>query len=350
MSEKHSFETYHGLILSLQDALLVLEATRLKILPNVRRRLNDVERKQILEGLVFAWNESECGMKRWTDGKLWLASKVKSPFLTYQEHDEFRNIKPNGLIKQIFSLTTKQNEKLHLVAYYDPKKRSQGIITEKVPSQDPKLKNIQLDPFVYLNDILHCYTHEPGSLRSENSLVASQTLPPPVDVGPYTLPEARLQPTPTFVPAHHPPPYFSYPYIRTHQEMPHYVNMHHPVYYPHANGNPHLENPGPRPSLNHFIPSYSPVPMPFAPQDGSRDPHQFSSNGQRTSFPQVPPLSAPYKLQNASVLPRLSEGLPKSIFLDRSDRPSIPLPAAKGVRHHPDDRVKLDALDKAFSV
>lgn len=148
-------ESYRGLILTLQDALLVLEATRLNILPKVKRRLNDVERKHITAGSVFAWNETECGMKRWTDGKNWLASKVKGPFLTYQEHDDTRNVKPNGLVKQSFSLTTKQNEKLHLIAYYDPLDRAKGQTCGKVPSQNEMLAKLLFDPAIYLNDVLH---------------------------------------------------------------------------------------------------------------------------------------------------------------------------------------------------
>lgn len=162
-------ETYHGLILTLQDALLVLEATRLNILPKVKRRLDDVERKLINAGSVFAWNETECGMKRWTDGRNWLASKVKGPFLTYQEQDSARNVKPNGLVKQSFSLATKQNEKFHLIAYYDPLERAKGVNKGKVPSQDSLFNKLLFDPNVYLNDIL--YHNNPDS--------RSATLPPP---------------------------------------------------------------------------------------------------------------------------------------------------------------------------
>lgn len=148
-------QTYHGLVLNLQDALLILEGIRLDYLPKVQRRLNDFERKCIVAGSIYAWNENELGMKRWTDGKSWLASKVKGPFLIYQEHDGSRNVKPNGLIKQSFSLTTKQDEKFHLIAYYDPADRAKGITTGKIPSQDPSLLKLQLDPSVYLNDFLH---------------------------------------------------------------------------------------------------------------------------------------------------------------------------------------------------
>lgn len=148
-------QTYHGLVMNLQDALLILEGMRLGVLPKVQRRLNDFERKCIVAGSIYAWNENELGMKRWTDGKSWLASKVKGPFLIYQEHDGTRNVKANGLVKQSFSLTTKQNEKFHLIAYYDPAERAKGISAGKIPSQDSNLLKLQLDPSVYLTDFLH---------------------------------------------------------------------------------------------------------------------------------------------------------------------------------------------------
>lgn len=151
--------TYFGLILNLQDALLVLEGTRCLILPCVKRRLNSEERQQICAGAVYVWNENECGMKRWTDGKIWLASKVKSPFLTYHELDESRNAKDNGLIKQIFSLTTKQNTKLHLIAYYSPLRRMDGYLVDLTPSNDPSLSMLSLHPEIYLSDIIDSRTN-----------------------------------------------------------------------------------------------------------------------------------------------------------------------------------------------
>lgn len=158
-------ETYHGLILTLQDAVLVLEATRQKILPIIKRRLNDMERKTITLGSVFVWSETKCGMKRWTDGKIWLASKIKGPFLIYCEQDESRNNLKDGLVKQSFSLTTKLNERLNLICYYRANERADGIIQGKVPSEDPLLRNLQFDSNVYLGGILQFkptgYAHTP---------------------------------------------------------------------------------------------------------------------------------------------------------------------------------------------
>lgn len=168
--------TYHGLVITLQDAILILEGIRVGVLPKVQRRLNDFERKCIVPGSIYAWNESELCMKRWTDGKSWLASKVKGPFLIYQEHDGARNVKANGLIKQSFSLTTKQNEKFHLIAYFDPAERAKGITTGRIPSQDPFLLKLQLDPSVYLTDFLHYGTRSSSLLPPPNFVGVPQNL------------------------------------------------------------------------------------------------------------------------------------------------------------------------------
>lgn len=339
MSLGNSCETYHGLILSLQDALLVLEATRLKLLPNVRRRLNSIERKQILEGLVFAWNESECGMKRWTDGKYWLASKVKSPFLTYQEYDETRNVKPNGLVKQIFSLTTKQGEKLHLVAYYDPEKRSKGTVTGDVPSQDSKLLKLRLDPLVYLNDIIHCYNQEPYDLRHEGPTFAfeypqNQPVPPfaPISQEGHLFAPYPVYLTPPFIPYHYPhpqgPPFQQSVYVHR-VEHPRLI---------HAHSHDSLKQSYLQDSGNHDdritnLQSFTPNTLPL---------HEIPTSSAKSSLP-------PYHLQHCKV-PPLLEGRPKSHAIGGYLIPTIDLPANKGVRLHPDDRLKLEALDKAFSV
>ncbi|CAH6720757.1 hypothetical protein CLIB1444_04S07228 [[Candida] jaroonii] len=144
-------ESYNGRIKSLKDALLILEGTRLGILPKVKRRLNGLEREFIDNGKIFAWNETECGMKRWTDGKNWSASKVNGPFLIYKELDSDKlTIKANGLIKQSFSLTTKQGEKFHLIGYF---KEDEEV--GKIPSNDGMLKGLKLNDNVYQEYLLY---------------------------------------------------------------------------------------------------------------------------------------------------------------------------------------------------
>ncbi|CAP72744.1 uncharacterized protein PODANS_2_1730, partial [Podospora anserina S mat+] len=60
-------------------------ACRLGLLPRVQRRLSEKERQQIRSGSVYVWDEREAGMRRWTDGKSWSASRVSGSFLTYRE-------------------------------------------------------------------------------------------------------------------------------------------------------------------------------------------------------------------------------------------------------------------------
>jgi hypothetical protein len=86
-STLHTFtmETYHGYVRTPTDAIRLFEACRLGILPRVQRRLSEKERQSIRSGSVFVWDEREAGMRRWTDGKSWSASRVSGSFLTYRE-------------------------------------------------------------------------------------------------------------------------------------------------------------------------------------------------------------------------------------------------------------------------
>src|SRR5271168_1295989 len=78
-------ETYNGHVRTPNDAIILFEACRLGLLPRVQRRLSEKERKAIRPGSVFVWDEREAGMRRWTDGKSWSASRVSGSFLTYRE-------------------------------------------------------------------------------------------------------------------------------------------------------------------------------------------------------------------------------------------------------------------------
>src|SRR5271154_1113030 len=131
-------ETYYGHVRTPADAILLFEACRLGVLPRVQRRLSEKERASIRSGSVFVWDEREAGMRRWTDGKSWSASRVSGSFLTYREMEGKRSgggrrgdetpspepdgssdgrgdfpddevdgyrYKPDGLMKQSFSIT-----------------------------------------------------------------------------------------------------------------------------------------------------------------------------------------------------------------------------------------------------
>ncbi len=167
-------ETYFGYVRTPADAIKLFEACRLGILPRVQRRLSEKERKSIRSGSVFVWDEREAGMRRWTDGKSWSASRVSGSFLTYREMEGKRGTgfgglrrgagktpdssglgsdedqddgepdgyryKPDGLMKQSFSITTSTGQHLHLISYYSRPHPGQPELPQ--PSIDPQLRNI----------------------------------------------------------------------------------------------------------------------------------------------------------------------------------------------------------------
>lgn len=183
--------TYRGKIKSLYDALLIIESCRLQIFPIITRRLTGIERtKFIRPNTIFVWNETQCGMKRWTDGKLWSASKVyNGNFLIYKQlNKKTKKEEPNGLIKQSFSLVTKDNQRYHLISYYenDPRMfnkspssnsnntsitsmrriessesegdQSKNLLNDEevqIPSQDPKLSQLRLSNTIYPDSLLN---------------------------------------------------------------------------------------------------------------------------------------------------------------------------------------------------
>ncbi|KAI9498027.1 Gti1/Pac2 family-domain-containing protein [Zychaea mexicana] len=151
-------ETYVGHIKTPQDALIVFEACRRGQLSRVQRRLSSKERSKIESGSVFAWDEREAGMRRWTDGRTWSPSRVLGSFLTYRELDTKRrprrnkttpiySYKQDGLIKQSFSICTASNQKLHLISYYTKADVIAGRLA--LPSADPFLSSISVPKGLY---------------------------------------------------------------------------------------------------------------------------------------------------------------------------------------------------------
>ncbi|KAI9321322.1 Gti1/Pac2 family-domain-containing protein, partial [Dichotomocladium elegans] len=161
-------ETYIGSIRTPQDALIIFEACRKGLLQRVQRRLSTKERIHIVPGSIFVWDEREAGMRRWTDGRAWSPSRVSGSFLTYRELSTSRrprrtnsktapvySYKPNGLIKQSFSICTANNQKLHLISYYTKAAIQSKRLVQ--PSNDPKFGCIVvpkgLYPEVHSHDI-----------------------------------------------------------------------------------------------------------------------------------------------------------------------------------------------------
>ena len=71
-----------GWIKTIKDAILVLEATRVGIVPRVTRRFHELEKRSIIQsGAILVFTEEESGIKRWTDPYLWSASRMQGNFL-----------------------------------------------------------------------------------------------------------------------------------------------------------------------------------------------------------------------------------------------------------------------------
>lgn len=205
----YTMETYRGHVRTPADAIKLFEACRLGLLPRVQRRLSEKERQSISSGSVFVWDEREAGMRRWTDGKSWSASRVSGSFLTYREmegkrgggqfapppvrraqgktpesgrgSDEDQDMdgpdgyryKPDGLMKQSFSITTSNNQHLHLISYYSRPHPNAPDLPQ--PTSDPQLRHIIPVKGMYPETTVH---DSPGPAASRTPMNQSQYMPP----------------------------------------------------------------------------------------------------------------------------------------------------------------------------
>jgi hypothetical protein len=245
-------ETYHGHVRTPNDAILLFEACRIGLLPRVQRRLSEKERQQIKSGSVFVWDEREAGMRRWTDGKSWSASRVSGSFLTYREMEGKRGgtnlsqpapkrasgkspdgsatgdsegegpdgyrYKPDGLMKQSFSITTSSGQHLHLISYYS---RSNNQPLQQ-PSTDPSLRHIRPPKNMYPESTVNETQTVPavtrGPMPGSPYASAQPNMPPS---SPYQRPGPHQQPV--YVPVYHPqtPPGGAPPYAHPYYGHPH---------------------------------------------------------------------------------------------------------------------------------
>ncbi|KAF2747018.1 hypothetical protein M011DRAFT_423898 [Sporormia fimetaria CBS 119925] len=336
-------ETYHGHVRTPADAILLFEACRIGLLPRVQRRLSEKERQQIKSGSVFVWDEREAGMRRWTDGKSWSASRVSGSFLTYREMEGKRSgnnmavyptgkpadkqymqasnpggrsiapapngesdgesggpdgyrYKPDGLMKQSFSITTQAGQHLHLISYYS-RSHSQTL---PQPTNDPSLRHINIPKSMYPESSIS--EPQPGPPVARAPVPEPQPQYPPGtqatgSQSPYSRPQH--QPAVIFAPFPGPPtpPYQGY-FI---QGPPPMYQPGHPVYYTHSYPPtiqhmdrlpPHMA--GPYPQVAH--PAYAGYPPP--PQHMSWQPPPRPIHGSpehpHLRHPQHPPQPRPY--------------------------------------------------------
>jgi hypothetical protein len=208
-------ETYCGLVRTPADAIKLFEACRLGIFPRVQRRLSEKERQSIRSGSVFVWDEREAGMRRWTDGKSWSASRVSGSFLTYREMEGKRGggfgssrkatgktpesgrgsdedqdegepegyrYKADGLMKQSFSITTSTGQHLHLISYFTKSHSQSNELPQ--PSTDAQLRQLVPPKGLY-----------PESTTSDASTAAPALARVAMSTGQYSC--RNPSPTPT---------------------------------------------------------------------------------------------------------------------------------------------------------
>ncbi|CAN8105148.1 unnamed protein product [Discula destructiva] len=269
--QNNMMETYHGIVRTPADAIKLFEACRLGLLPRVQRRLSEKERQSIRTGSVFVWDEREAGMRRWTDGKSWSASRVSGSFLTYREMEGKRGsgfstpsgrsagktpdsgrgsddmsddgepdgyrYKADGLMKQSFSITTSQGQHLHLISYFSRPNTNEPDMPQ--PSTDASLRHIVPVKGMYPESSMNDQP-VPATTRTPMATYAH----PPPQHHPGYHPQYAQAPYPGWPPSPvATPPYSHYavashyapaPLPHPHHAHPHphspYAPMHHPHY------------------------------------------------------------------------------------------------------------------------
>lgn len=303
-------ETYFGYVRTPADAIKLFEACRMGLLPRVQRRLSEKERQSIRSGSVFVWDEREAGMRRWTDGKSWSASRVSGSFLTYREmegkrgggfsagrrgsnktpesgrgsdedHDndepEGYRYKADGLMKQSFSITTSTGQHLHLISYYSRPQHGQPDLPQ--PTNDPALRHIVPVKGMY-----------PESSMGETNQTPALTRAP-MQQAPYMMPTGPQHghPMQGYAP-HYAQPGYGWSPAPAQAQAPHYT---------------------------HYTTSpYQPAGHPMPPQHmGAYMPPHPSQHEPRASLPLPPPQKAalppyqgnPYQQRFPSPSPAASE-------------------------------------------
>ncbi|KAJ5608941.1 hypothetical protein N7528_009508 [Penicillium herquei] len=285
-------ETYYGHVRTPADAIILFEACRIGLLPRVQRRLSEKERQSIRSGSVFVWDEREAGMRRWTDGKSWSASRVSGSFLTYREmegkrgggsvsqgsvpragktpesrgSDEERGdgtdegpdgyrYKPDGLMKQSFSITTSTGQHLHLISYYA--RAHSSALSLQQPTTDPALRHVRPQKGLYPESTVNDQQNLPVVTRGPMPGAAYPITPHPHPMGGY--PRATHPPpyqpsyawgpptplaTPPTVPVHYGPGYLP-PVSAPQGPPPAYGPPQHQPPHPHPHGHGHALPPPP---------------------------------------------------------------------------------------------------------
>lgn len=236
-------------------------------------------------------------MRRWTDGKSWSASRVSGSFLTYREMEGKRGgahaaqpsragktpesnrgsdedqgeggeegpdgyrYKPDGLMKQSFSITTSTGQHLHLISYYARAHPTAPGLNQ--PSTDPALRHIRPQKGLYPESSINDQQNLPVVTRGPMAGVTYSVPPPPMGAYPSAPPAHHPHyaayswapapmPGPAPVPvSQYMPGYLPHPHPLAgggHPQMPygHYAHIppqHHVIPYDNPNVHPHMQAP-----------------------------------------------------------------------------------------------------------
>lgn len=151
-NRKIKMKCIKGYLHSYSEASLIMHAVRLGIIEPIKERLSGNDREKITSGCIFVFIESESGIKRWTDGKIWSPSKILGHFLLYKEVPKYlskSSIKkrnalekyqekipavkidpPNDefcLFKKTISIKH-EDKSYHIISYFQPIFDKKGII------------------------------------------------------------------------------------------------------------------------------------------------------------------------------------------------------------------------------
>ncbi|KXG48698.1 Gluconate transport inducer 1/Pac2 [Penicillium griseofulvum] len=307
-------ETYYGHVRTPADAIILFEACRIGLLPRVQRRLSEKERQSIRSGSVFVWDEREAGMRRWTDGKSWSASRVSGSFLTYREMEGKRGggsvsqgstsrggktpesrgsdddradgtdegpdgyrYKPDGLMKQSFSITTSNGQHLHLISYYSRSHPSAANLQQ--PTSDPALRHVRPQKGLYPESTVNDQQNLPVVTRGPMAGAAYPITPHPLGAYP------RVTHTQPYPPAYAWPP--------TPLATPPNVSVQYgpgPSYLPPVGANGHHHHYGPP---HHQPPPHQHAGLP-PPPHGMTGPYDRPPHMESTLPPAGPPQQPSY--------------------------------------------------------
>lgn len=217
------------------DAHVVFEAVRLGILPMIRRRLAPSERDLLKSGEVFVWEEAEQkgSLERWTDGRRWSQSRMREPFLFYEEkvqttpeekeakaarraqqrttdpmtglpitisvpnpvRRQDRPNKPGGLTKQTYSAFvllpgSATYRKWHLVAYFSSSDYTRLPVIEHYP----ELRQLRVPDGVYVSGKSLPSTITRGYASEDDDYSTYSRSPEPMSPHPVDPRLARARP------------------------------------------------------------------------------------------------------------------------------------------------------------